>query len=88
MTDNIILEDEEYLDEKFPKGIFYRGVKKPESELRGEAMVLMALSRKVGEQEALKEELTFLKKICKTLNSDYREIKNRIKLLDSKLKYV
>jgi len=37
-------DDEEYLDEKFPKG---------KSKLRGEAMVLLALARKVGREEVI-----------------------------------
>lgn len=44
-TINSQLEDEEYLDEKFPKGM---------SKLRGEAMVLLALARRRGKQEAQK----------------------------------
>ena len=41
-------KDIEYLDEQFPKEIYYKGVKKPESKLREEAMVLLALARREG----------------------------------------
>ena len=47
--------DEEYLDEVFPKEVYYRGVKKPESQMRGQAMVLLALAREVGKQEMEKQ---------------------------------
>ena len=39
-------EDEEYLDEQFPKG---------ETKFRGQAMVLLALARQVGEEQAKEE---------------------------------
>jgi hypothetical protein len=43
-----IESDIEYLDIHFPKEIYYKGVKKPESQMRGEAMVLIALARQQG----------------------------------------
>ena len=57
-TINEQTEDEEYLDEKFPKG---------KSKLRGEAMVLLALARRKGKQEAQKmflEEINNMDFLC------------------------
>ena len=58
-TINEQIEDEEYLDEKFPKG---------KSKLRGEAMVLLALARRRGKQEAQK---MFLEEIDKLQSDTY-----------------
>ena len=55
------MKDENYLDEQFPKG---------ETKFRGQAMVLLALARLVGKQEA--QEL-FKKKI-KEFDKKLRDI--------------
>ena len=74
---NSQIEDEEYLDEKFPKGM---------SKLRGEAMVLLALARRRGKQEAQKmflEEIDDRIKLIEEVKKDSDEIEKRI--CDSKL---
>ncbi len=47
-------EAENYLDEKFPKEVYYKGIKKPESQLRGEALVLFAISKSDERNRILK----------------------------------
>jgi len=53
MTNEKFPEDKEYLDNNFPKG---------KTKFRGQAMVLLALSRNQGKSEARKE---FLKEKAK-----------------------
>lgn len=48
-----IEEDIEYLDENFPKG---------KSKFRGEAMVLLALARRQGKSEGIKESIKIIEK--------------------------
>ena len=77
-----MIEDEKYLDEKFPKG---------KSKLRGEAMVLLTLARRRGKQEAqkmfLEEELEFFRELLFSYNSRWfkEKIKKRIEELKSKI---
>ena len=58
MKDKEILKDEEYLDEQFPKG---------ETKFRGQAMVLLALARQVGQKAERKRILGKLKREIENL---------------------
>jgi hypothetical protein len=59
-TINTEPNDIRYLDEKFPKEVYYQGVKKPESQLRGEAMVLLTLARQEGRLAQAKEDFRLI----------------------------
>lgn len=74
--------DEEYLDKKFPKG---------ETKFRGEAMVLLALAREVGKEEAINEFIALIDDCPTNYHKDYatgvqnttievRELKRRLEI--------
>ena len=74
---------EDYLDEKFPKEVYYKGVKKPESKLRGEALVLFAVSKLEERDRILKliDEMDtekFIGEYCFKAQSFKKELKNAI----------
>ena len=70
-----IEEDIEYLDKEFPKG---------ETKFRGQAMVLLALSREVGKKEALKD---FIEKIKIKVLTDWKGQNEFIDWLEENLKW-
>lgn len=73
------LTAEEYLDREFPKDIYYRGVKKPKSQLRGQAMVLLALAKEEGRHQEIKNVLRIIED-----NTDY-EIESFVKHIKEKM---
>jgi len=65
--EDIMPTDEEYLDKNFPKG---------NTHYRGQAMVVLALARQQGRQEAKQKEIKFLEEyleycICEMCNQKF-----------------